>query len=46
MEGYEMCMWGHVADEHGGDPKFPGSTKCTVDDCDCLCFDLDEEDED
>lgn len=32
------CTCGDVADEHGGDPEYPGSTECTVDGCECLAF--------
>lgn len=39
----EQCVCGHHLDEHGGDQEYPGSTKCQVEDCDCLCFDADEE---
>lgn len=45
INGEENCTCGHVADEHGGDPEFPGSTKCNVEYCDCCCFELDEEEE-
>jgi hypothetical protein len=44
-----QCFCGHVEDEHGGDPKYPGSTACTVEGCYCIGFDHDdevEEDED
>ena len=41
------CMCGHAIEEHGDDPKYPGSTACGVDDCDCIAFEADEsEDED
>lgn len=43
--GDSVCTCGHVYDEHGGDEHYPGSTACNVDDCDCICFDRDEEDE-
>lgn len=38
-----QCYCGHVEDEHGGIPEFPGSTECTVEGCDCIGFDHDEE---
>lgn len=38
-----QCYCGHVEDEHGGDPKYPGSTACAVENCDCIGFDHDEE---
>lgn len=34
----KQCMCGHVADEHGGDPDYPGSTACAVEGCDCIAF--------
>lgn len=48
MNGDELCTCGHVYDEHGGDPKYPGSTKCNVcEEGDCDCFELaDDEEED
>lgn len=39
------CYCGHVEDEHGGDPKYPGSTACTIKGCPCCCYE-EEEDED
>jgi len=41
----KTCTCGHVADEHGGDQKHPGSTACAVEGCDCICFDEAEQDE-
>lgn len=40
----ENCTCGHHFEEHGGDPDYPGSTACNIEDCDCTCFepDLDE----
>ncbi len=40
------CVCGHTEDEHGGDGLFSRSTKCAVEDCDCLVFDKDEGEED
>lgn len=38
------CACGHSEEEHGHDPKYPGSTACT--ECkDCVAFESDEEDE-
>ena len=40
------CHCGHVKDEHGGDPIFKGSTACGIEDCDCISYEWDgEEDE-
>ncbi len=35
------CCCGHVEDEHGDDPAYPGSTTCNVEDCDCAAFEED-----
>lgn len=43
MNGDEVCTCGDVADEHGHDPEYPGSTACTIEDCGCAAFELDEE---
>ena len=40
------CVCGHTEDEHGGDPQYPGSSKCNVDDCECVCFEADEDEDD
>ena len=37
------CSCGHVDDEHGQDPKYPGSSSCTIEGCECICFELDDE---
>jgi hypothetical protein len=38
------CTCGHAIEEHGHDPKHPGSTACTQ--CECIAFEDDGEDED
>lgn len=38
------CQCGHAIEEHGGDPKHPGSTACT--ECDCIAFEPAEDEED
>lgn len=43
MNGHEVCVCGDVADEHGGNPKYPGSTACKIKKCGCIAFELDEE---
>lgn len=35
------CMCGHSEEEHGHDPDYPGSSACTVEDCDCVAYDPD-----
>jgi hypothetical protein len=35
------CTCGHAPEEHGGDPKYPGSTACSVDDCECIAYEDD-----
>jgi hypothetical protein len=32
------CTCGHLRHEHGGDVKYPGSTACQIEDCDCTSF--------
>jgi len=39
----KACTCSHVADEHGRDPEYPGSTACTAEDCGCLAFEEDVE---
>lgn len=50
----EVCVCGHALDQHGGDPKYPGSTACTGEvlssdgntdePCDCIAYEADEDD--
>ena len=53
---FRTCTCGHDEEEHGADPKYPGSRRChgkdvivgAVDkivDCDCDCFEEDDEPE-
>jgi hypothetical protein len=35
------CTCGHSHEEHGGDPKYPGSTAC--DECDCVAYECSED---
>jgi hypothetical protein len=42
----EICHCGDALDEHGGDPKYPGSTSCTVEGCDCIAYEEGASDED
>lgn len=42
------CHCGHEEDEHfaaGEDKKFPGSTRCDVDGCDCIAYEENDEDD-
>ena len=48
MSDSDTCVCGHVRDEHGGDPVYPGSTACTVEGdvyghgpCRCIAFEED-----
>lgn len=34
------CVCGHSVEEHGHDPKYPGSTACT--ECDCIAYEAAE----
>ena len=38
MNGDELCMCGHIAEEHRR-----CCHECEAEDCDCCCFDLDED---
>ena len=37
----EVCACGHLIEEHGGDPEYPGSSKCHL--CDCCAYEADED---
>lgn len=37
------CYCGHVKDEHGSDPDYPGSTACMIENCNCVAFDHNSE---
>jgi hypothetical protein len=37
----EACTCGHEVEAHGHDPKHPGSTACTEEDCDCCAYESD-----
>ena len=37
----EACTCGHSPEEHGHDPKYPGSTACT--ECDCVAYECCED---
>ena len=39
------CACGHSEEEHGHDPKYPRSTACTADGCDCIAFEEGDDDE-
>ena len=39
----DVCVCGDNIDDHGHDPKYPGSTACKACD-DCLAFEAEEED--
>jgi hypothetical protein len=36
------CVCGHAIEEHGDDPKYPASTACNADGCDCIAYELDD----
>jgi hypothetical protein len=43
------CHCGHADDEHyepGEDKKYPGSTACTVEGCDCIAYEENDDDDD
>jgi len=37
----EACTCGHSPEEHGHDPRYPGSTSCT--ECDCVAYECCED---
>lgn len=39
------CTCGHSPEEHGDDPKYPGSTACSAADCDCIAYEADDREE-
>jgi hypothetical protein len=39
--GDEACACGHAPEEHGHDPKHPGSTACT--ECGCIAYECCED---
>lgn len=39
------CVCGHAPEEHGDDPKYPGSTACQVEGCDCIAYEAGEEED-
>jgi hypothetical protein len=39
VTGTDPCACGHSPEEHGHDPKYPGSTACM--ECDCIAYDPD-----
>ena len=41
MNGDEVCFCGHVAEEHRLAKH--SLHECEIKDCECICFDLDEE---
>jgi hypothetical protein len=45
MNESTACTCGHAPEEHGGDPKYPGSTACQADGCDCIAYEAGDDDE-
>lgn len=43
MSDGDICTCGHIRDEHGGGEEYPGSSACNVDECDCVCFEYNDE---
>lgn len=43
VSGTDPCTCGDSTEEHGRDPKYPGSTACTVEGCDCVAYEADRE---
>ena len=40
-EDTDTCACGHVADEHGHNPSYPGSSACLL--CGCVAFECTED---
>lgn len=36
--GEKSCTCGHSVEDHGHDPKHPGSSACQDDDCECIAY--------
>lgn len=43
MSEDKACTCGHSIEEHGHDPKYPGSTACTEDDCECCAYEAEDD---
>jgi hypothetical protein len=41
VSGTDPCTCGDAPEEHGRDAKYPGSTACTVEGCDCIAYEAD-----
>jgi len=39
------CHCGHAPEEHGRDPKLPGSTACQIAGCDCIAYEAENQEE-
>lgn len=44
--GLEPCVCGHSVEEHGDDPKYPGSMACNIEECGCIHYEADESEDD
>ena len=45
VAGTDPCVCGDAPEAHGRDPKYPGSTSCTVEGCECIAYEPDPQDE-
>lgn len=41
--GVDPCTCGDSPEEHGRDPRYPGSTRCNVTECGCVAYEADPE---
>ena len=39
----DPCTCGDAPEEHGQDPRYPGSTRCNAPGCDCVAYEADPE---
>lgn len=42
--GTDPCTCGDAPEEHGRDPRYPGSTGCNAPGCECVAYEADPED--
>ena len=46
MSEPKACVCGHSEEEHGHDPKYPGSSACQAEGCDCIAYEAEEPEDD
>lgn len=43
--GTEACMCGHSVEEHAPTKKYPGSSACQAEGCDCIAYEANEDED-